>query len=614
MKSIHRRIVVGVSAAALVAGASIASIANASVTGPTAGDADSTVRLLVGLRTGVQADVRLPSLDRLGLAGADGKGDPLGRRLLSQIRAKSVEVPAGRATAVTTALKLDPNVAYVQADPVAKKLDVTPNDPLFTAGRQPELAQLKVPSAWDTTTGAEVTVAVLDTGVTAYSTSDLHGKLLPGYDFVNDDNSPTDDEGHGTMVSSLIAATPDNGVGMAGVCAKCRILPVKVLDGQGSGSHSEIAQGILYATQQGAKIINLSLGGYAGSAVLQNAVAWANARGVLVVAAAGNNGNNRVVYPAAYPDVLAVGATDTRTGGTTRADFSSYGPWVDVAAPGITAAMNRYGQYCFDGDRTCWVTVRDRYGRIVYDDYEVQGTSFSSPLVAGVAALVASKNPGYTGWSLQRAVVASARKDASWTQHGSVNAATALTAGTDTTAPTVTGISPAEWARVRGNAAITPTGLTDNWSGIRSVEIIADGKWHSWDIAAPFAPVLNTAGRNGTINVQLRITDKAGNQRLTGVRKLWADNIAPTASIISAPANGAKVSGVVTTTVKAADASGISQVQLLVNGGVVATDTTAAYQLAFNTANRAKTLKVQARVYDRAGNVTYTPIRTYTRS
>ena len=612
MKSTHRRIVVGVVAATLVTGASIASIANASVTGPQPATAESEVRLLVGLRPGVPADVELPTLDRLGLARADGGGNPVARRMLSELRAKSVEVPSARASAVTAALKLDPNVAYVQADPIAKKLDVAPSDPLFTAGRQPELAQIKVPAAWDTTTGADVTVAVLDTGVNAYG--DLAGKVLPGYDFINDDDSPSDDEGHGSMVSSLIAATPDNGAGMAGVCARCKILPVKVLDYEGGGSHAQIAQGVVYATKRGAKIINMSLGGYTTSTVLRDAVAWAQARGVLVVAAAGNNGNNRMVYPAAYTDVLAVGATDTRTGGTMRADFSTYGTWVDVAAPGITAAMDRYGRYCYDGNRSCWLTVRDKKGVVVYDDYAVQGTSFSAPLVSGVAALVASKNPRYSGWSLQRAIVSTARKDGSWTQNGSVNAAAALTVGADTTPPTGSAIVPAQWTRVRGSVAIGVSGLTDNASGIRSIEVVADGKWHSWDYTAPFAAPLNTAGRNGTIKVQVRLTDKAGNQRMMPARHLWADNIAPTASIISAPANGARVKGTVAVSVKAADASGISKVQLLVNGGVVATDTTAGYLLRFNTANRPKTLKVRARVYDRAGNVTYTPIRTYTRS
>ncbi|GGN57785.1 hypothetical protein GCM10010112_10950 [Actinoplanes lobatus] len=609
MKSTHRRVVVGLAAAALLAGASFAPTANASVTGSSR---ELPVRLVVGLRAGVDTDVDLPSLSRLGLAGADAKGS-MARSLLGEIRAKSIEVPKAQAVAVTAALKLDPNVSYVQVDALAQKLDVTPNDPYFTAGRQPELGQLRVPTAWDTTTGEEVTVAVLDTGVTA--TGDLAGKVLSGYDFYNRDSNASDDEGHGTIVSSLIAGTPNNGAGIAGVCAKCKILPVKVLSSQGSGSYAQIAQGIIYAVKRGAKIINMSLGGSQSTAVLQDAVAWANGQGVLVVAAAGNDGRNIKSYPAAYADVLAVGATDTRTGGTARAEFSSYGSsWVDVSAPGITAGMQRNGTYCWDDRSSCWLTIRDSSGNLIYDDYEIQGTSFSSPLVAGVAALVKSKNPNYSGWGLQRAITSSARPNGSWNYYGLVDAAAALTKGTDTKPPTGTGTSPAQNAKVHGDVAITPLGLKDDWSGIRSVDLFVDGKFHSWDYTAPFAPVLKTAGRNGAVKVQLRVHDKAGNSTWLPARTLVADNVLPAVSVTKAPANKAKVKGTVKVYVKAADKSGISKVQLLVNGKVVATDTTAGYVLSFKVASQKKTMKVRVRAYDKAGNVRYTTIRTYYRA
>ncbi|GGN27211.1 subtilisin family serine protease [Actinoplanes campanulatus] len=610
MKSTHRRVVVGLAAAALLAGASFAPTANASVTGSSR---ELPVRLVVGLRAGVAADVDLPSLSRLGLAGADAKGS-MARSLLSEIRAKAIEVPKAQAVAVTAALKLDPNVSYVQVDPLAKKLAVPPNDPYFTAGRQPELEQLRVPTAWDTTTGDEVTVAVLDTGVTA--TGDLTSKVLTGYDFVNRDSNATDDEGHGTIVSSLIAATPNNAAGIAGVCAKCKILPVKVLNSQGSGSYSQIAQGIIYAVKRGAKIINMSLGGSQTSAVLKDAVAWANGQGVLVVAAAGNDGTKAYSYPAAYADVLAVGGTNTRNTSNPgeRVEFSNHGSWVDVSAPAITAAMQRNGTYCWDNRDSCWLTIRDSSGNIIYDDYEIQGTSFSSPLVAGVAALVKSKNPNYSGWGLWRAITSSARPNGGWNYYGMVDAAAALTKGTDTKPPTGTGTSPAQNAKVRGDVAVTPLGLKDDWSGIRAVDLYVDGKWHSWDYTAPFAPVLKTAGRNGAIKAQLRVYDKAGNSTWLPARTLIADNVLPTVSITKAPANKAKVKGTVKVYVKAADKSGISKVQLLVNGKVVATDTAAGYVLSFKVASQKKTMKVRVRAYDKAGNVRYTTIRTYYRA
>ncbi|MFC7534845.1 S8 family serine peptidase [Actinoplanes sp. GCM10030250] len=603
MKSAHRRVIVGTVAASLAAGLGAFGVADAAST-PSA--SAQPVRLIVGLKAGADAAIDLTSLRALGLAGADARGRQLSRGLLAEVGAKSLEIPKSRASAAISALRRDPDVAYVQVDPKAKAYDYAPNDPIFTAGNQPELAQIKVPTAWDTTRGGSVKVAVVDTGVSAVG--DLAGRVLPGYDFANNDFDPADDGDfpHGTVVASLIAASQDNGTGIAGVCAECEILPVKALGSDGSGWYSDIAEGIIYAAREGAKIINLSLGSPEPSPILQDAVAYAAGRGALVVVAAGNEGNTAKQYPAAYGDVLAVGATDTRSGGTARASFSSYGSWVDVAAPGITAGMRNNGAYCWDGNTaTCW----DSY----YGEYEVQGTSFAAPLVAGVAALVASKNPRYSGWSIGNSIRASARK-VSWVEKGVVDASAALTKGTDTVAPTATGISPAQNAKVRGNVTITPTGLKDDWSSIRAIDLYVDGKWHSWDYTYPWGPKLYTRGRNGAVKVQMKIIDKAGNFRWTGVRTLVMDNVLPAATITKAPKNKARVKGTVNVSVKASDKSGISKVQLLVNGKVVATDTKAGYKLSFKVAKQKKTMKVRIRVYDKAGNVRYLTTRTYYRA
>jgi hypothetical protein len=178
----------------------------------------------------------------------------------------------------------------------------------------------------------------------------------------------------------------------------------------------------------------------------------------------------------------------------------------------------------------------------------------------------------------------------------------------------VSGVSPKQSTKVHGTVTVTPTGLSDDRSGIRSVDLYLDGKFHSWDYVAPFAPKLNTAGRNGAIKVQLKVTDKAGNVRWSGTRTLLADNIKPTVSITKAPKNKAKVSGTVKVYAKASDKNGISKVQLLVNGKVVATDTTAGYKLTFKVASQKKTMKVRVRAYDKAGNVAYVTTRTYYRA
>ncbi|WP_229073890.1 S8 family serine peptidase [Actinoplanes sp. DH11] len=602
MNSSSRRAVVGIVAASLAAGLSVAGVATP------AQAAAAPVRLVVGFKSGVDSATAQPTLSRFGIGSNESKGGNALRAALAEVSAKALDVPAAKATALMAALRLDPSVAYVQVDPKAKAFDVAPNDPVYAQGHQPELKQIKVPTAWSTTTGKAVKVAVVDTGVSGVG--DLSGKVLRGYDFVNNDNNASDDGDfpHGTVVASLIAAKANNSTGMAGVCTQCQILPVKVLDSAGSGSYSDVAAGIIYAAKQGAKIINLSLGGAGDSPVLKDAVAYANGRGALVVAAAGNEGSSQRQYPAAYGDVLAVGATNTRTGGTARADFSSYGSsWVDVAAPGITAGMRNNGQYCWDGNTAaCW----DWY----YNDYEVQGTSFAAPLVAGVAALVHSKNPKYIGWSLSNAITSSARGIGGWVKYGLVDANAALSKGYDTAKPSASGSNLSHNQLVRGSRTVSPVGLKDTGgSGIRNVDLYLNGKWHSWDYVAPFAPKLNTAGKNGPIKVQLRLTDKAGNISWAPHRWIVADNTKPKLSITKAPKNKAKVKGTVTITAKASDKYKVAKVQLLVNNKVVATDTKAGYKLSFKVSKQKKTMKVVVRAYDKAGNMTKLATRTYYR-
>ncbi|WIM97206.1 S8 family serine peptidase [Actinoplanes oblitus] len=605
-----RRWTVGLLSAALITAAGgIAGTASAADTLP--------VRLLVGLKPGYDASARMATLAGLGLQGAEAQGHARSS-LLSGLGAKSLSVPTAQVQSTLAALRRDPAVEFAQVD-VQRHLSavVTPNDTLYAQHHQPELGQIKVPDAWQTTTGSDrVTVAVVDSGVN--QVGDLRDKLLPGFDFFNYDDDPTDTGSfpHGTVVASLIAGASNNGSGLAGVCWQCQILPVRVMGPDGSGYDSDIAQGVIYAVDNGAQIINLSLGGFENDPVLARAVAYANGRGVLVVAAAGNEDTTRRSYPAALPDVLAVGGTDTVQGGNNRVYFSNYSSsrdnWVDVAAPAITAGMLSKGRgtpwYCYNGTTDSRCLYRGKY--------MVRGTSFSSPLVAGVAGLIKSAHPEYSGWSLQQAITSSAvQSGIRWTRYGLVNAAAALTKGTDRTKPTLSGISPAQNARVHGSVPITPVGLKDNWAGIRGVQLYVNGRYHSWSYSGPsFAPKLNTAGKNGPISVQLKVWDKAGNYTWSGTRTVIADNIKPKLSVTSWPKNKKKVKGTVTVKAKASDASGISKVQLLVNGKVVATDYSAAYKLTFKVSKQKKTMKVKVRVYDRAGNYTTSSIRTYTRA
>jgi subtilisin family serine protease len=253
--------------------------------------------------------------------------------------------------------------------------DVAPNDEEYTAGQQWSVTQVHAEQAWDITTGSpNIVIALVDTGAAA-DHPDLSGKVLPGYDFYNNDSDPSDDLGHGTMTAGIAAAQSNNGTGITGISWGAQIMPVKVLGGQnGSGSDEMLARGIRWAVDHGANIINASLGGGDTSPVQDDALKYAHDHNVLVVAAAGNTPDGKPHYPAASASVLAVAATgrsDTVTG------FSSYGPYVGVAAPGVgilsTSTSGGHNGY--------------EYGN---------GTSFSCPIVSGVAALVWSVNPQLT--------------------------------------------------------------------------------------------------------------------------------------------------------------------------------------------------------------------------
>ena len=200
--------------------------------------------------------------------------------------------------------------------------------------------------AWHVTAGAaETVVAVLDTGVD-FGQPDLQGAFVQGYDVVNGDDDPGDDHGHGTMVAGVIAARADNGVGAAGVCWRCSLMPVKVIAADGTGTAAHVAEGIVWATDHGASVINMSFVLSSGDPVVEQAVAYASAHGVLLVAAAGNAGTPDASYPAAYPGVLSVAATDAADA---RYSWSNYGAWVRVAAPGCsmtTAGSGLYAEFC----------------------------------------------------------------------------------------------------------------------------------------------------------------------------------------------------------------------------------------------------------------------------
>lgn len=296
------------------------------------------------------------------------------------------QIPETAPTALTRASDEALPVALTQGAPRPQDDDqrgrFVPNDPKYRY--QWHLDQIRMPQAWTYNRGEGVVVAVVDTGVTPVE--DLQGtELVPGWNFVDDTPDARDDHGHGTHVAGTIAQTTHNGVGVAGVAYQAKIMPIKVLSGSGSGSVTGIAQGIRWAANHGAKVINMSLGGPYNSQVLAKAVKYAHDKGVVVVCAAGNDGRGKVSFPAANLGAIAVAATQYDEATTF---YSNWGKEITIAAPGGNTRLDQNNDGLPDGVLQNTVTP----GNISKQDYLLfMGTSMASPHIAGVAALLVSQ-------------------------------------------------------------------------------------------------------------------------------------------------------------------------------------------------------------------------------
>jgi subtilisin family serine protease len=342
---------------------------------------------LIKFKPGSSAAEKAAAVQSLG--GALSNGIPqLGVELVTVARLR--DNPNAQAAAdVIDALEKNPLVDYVDPnyiytiddEPVAAQpraiaartfiplaINITryiPNDPARTS--QYAWDRIGAYDGWHLTRGNPgVVIAVIDTGI-QLNHPDLAAQIVPGYDFIDNDTDASDGHGHGTHVAGTSGAVTNNAIGGAGTCPNCRLMPVRVLGNNGSGTLLGVANGIIYAADRGAQVINMSLGG-SGNATLENAVNYAWGRGSLLACAAGNDGTDDTTYayPAAYANCLAVGATDAADD---DALYSNWGLWVDIAAPG-TAIYSTW--------------IGSSYNTI-------QGTSMATPHVAGVAGLLASQ-------------------------------------------------------------------------------------------------------------------------------------------------------------------------------------------------------------------------------
>jgi len=292
----------------------------------------------------------------------------------------------------------DPTVEYAEPNYIAQ-ICAQPNDPDF--GKQWGLhntgqyiledADVDAPEAWEIEKGdTAIIIGIIDTGVD-YDHPDLMDKVVgKGYDFVNDDEDAMDDNGHGTHVAGIAAATTDNGIGIAGVASNCKILPVKVLQSNGYGTYSDVSNGVIYAAENGAKVINISLGGYYESYIMRDALENAYTT-AMVVAAAGNDKTDIPFYPAAWSFVIGVGATDVFQEETIQGDsivikkwegralFSNYGINADLYAPGVGIYSSAPQFHPLRHSYASWT-----------------GTSMAAPFVSGAAALLRTKCPDWS--------------------------------------------------------------------------------------------------------------------------------------------------------------------------------------------------------------------------
>jgi thermitase len=512
--------------------------------------------------------------------------------MVQAIKVRVIQVPAKAAEKLIDALQNHPEVEYAEPDFTAEAIG-TANDPLFTQGSQWHLSKIQAPSAWDISTGStSVVVAVVDSGVRA-SHPDLAGKVLAGYDFIANDSDPTDENGHGTAVAGVVAPASNNSIGVTGVAWLNPILPVRVLDAAGSGSYSAICNGITYAADRGARVINLSLGGTSSSRALQDAVNYAWNKKCVLIAAAGNNGNNIAVYPGACSNVVAVSATDSAD---VRPTWSNYGSYVDVAAPGVN--------------------VTTLYGADQYAGWN--GTSFSSPVTAGVVALMASANPLLNNAQLVDLLlknsddIGAAGYDVYY-GNGRVNAFRAVVAARnyvtpDTTAPVTTITSPANGSIVSGTINVGVS-ATDN-IGVTRVELFVDGNFLAQAIGASAIFSLNTLNyADGAHTLQARGYDAAGNVGSTSIsitvrNNTFTDSSAPVATITS-PADGSRITTrSLKIYVNGTDNVGVTKLELYLDGVLSGTSTASSTVFTWNTMKAAAgSHTLQAYAFDAAGNI-----------
>jgi len=509
---------------------------------------------------------------------------------IENIKVRRIKVPEHALEQVKKALSNNPNIHFVEENFIAEA-GYVPNDERYPS--QWHLPKISAPGAWDLTTGSQnIPIAIIDSGVDP-THPDLTGNLIAGYNFLENNTDTQDVLGHGTAVAGSAAAMTDNITGVAGVAWNSPIMPLVVLNANDYATYYDIARAINYAADQGVRIMNISIGGSSYSSTLQNAVDYAWNKGAVIFACAHNYSTDTPYYPAACANVVAVSAT---TSSDTPASFSNYGDWIDISAPGAyiltTTRSGGYGNW--------------------------NGTSFSSPITAGVAALILSANPSLTNAQVVDILTQNADDLGStgfdkYFGSGRVNALESILAALaavpdeDTIDPSVAITSPQNDTTVNGSLTVNVSAADEG--SVDRVELYVDGKLLSSDTASPYTFVWDTYGYANSDHELMAVAyDTAGNDGRSSITTVNVSNEsaddtkAPLVAITSIQ-GGALVSGGITVDVSATDEGGVVLVELYLDGVLLGEDITSPYAFFWDTTAYANgTYELVAMADDTAGN------------
>ncbi|WP_277267891.1 S8 family serine peptidase [Nitrosomonas nitrosa] len=546
-------------------------------------------RILVMPRAGLPAQVFASILKE-----HDGKA-----RKIGQSNLYVVALPEYTEEGVHTRLEHHPHLKFAELDRVVIPA-LIPNDPVYINEWHPP--KIGAPSAWNITQGNGIAIAILDSGVDN-SHPDLASRIVPGWNLYDNNSDTSDVVGHGTSVAGTAAAISNNSIGVAGVAGQSRIMPLRATDTMGYGYYSTISQGITFAADHGARIVNASFVGITSSPSVQSAAQYMKDNGGLVTTSAGNTfGNENFAITTTMIPVSATDINDVKT------NFSSYGDFVALAAPG-------------DG---IWTT---RWGGGNY--WSVSGTSFASPITAGVIALMMAANPQLSSNDIENLLFATAvdlgtpGRDPYY-GYGRVDAAAAVHAAlnfipeADTESPSVSILDPLDGTTVTGLVPVDIE-VMDN-IGLDRAELWVNNSNVAVDTSPPFAFSWDSSGTaNGKTDLVVRVFDTANNTTSSRVQvtvdnpvqQPFVDTAPPVVEIINPIAGN--VSGNVAISISASDNSGAAGITLSIYIDNVLKATGNGSTLGMNWNTRSKGTKlgthtIQAIAKDAAGNTRSTHV------